>query len=83
MFISQDVYNFVISHMRMSRLQNNTLIISHCLSYAVRENSSLTQHTIDWNRIDNRNNEDIYCETFLHDCLSSKTFRPHTRAVLN
>ena len=28
-------------------------------------------------------NEDIYCATFLKDCLSSKTFRPHMRAVLN
>ena len=40
--------------MRVSRLQNNTLIISHCLSYAVRENSRLTRQTVEWNRIDNR-----------------------------
>lgn len=29
-FNSQGLFNFVISHMRVSRLQNNTLIISHC-----------------------------------------------------
>jgi len=53
-FNSQNLFNFVISHMRGSRLQNNTQIVSHCLSYAVRENSHLTRHSIEGNRIDNR-----------------------------